>query len=54
MLNGLICLVVGSLEFAVRPVVGIRLVMEATVGKGAAELLVEEQKQERDLHTFGS
>ena len=44
---------VGELEFAVRPVAGIGLVMEATVGQRAAELLVEEEEQECDLHAFG-
>jgi len=53
LLNGLVCLVIGSLEFAVRPLGGIGLVMEATIGQGAAELLVEEQKEECDLHAFG-
>jgi len=53
LLNGLVCLVVHGFEFAIRPVVGIRLVMKPAVGKRAAELLVEEQEQERDLHAFG-
>src|SRR5947209_8806815 len=52
-LNGLVCLVVGEFKFAVRSVAGIGPVMEATVGQRTAELLVEEQEQERDLHTFG-
>ena len=45
---------VRSFEFATRPVAGIRLVMKPAVGERAAELLVEEQEQERDLHAFGS
>ena len=53
LLNGLVCLVVRGFEFAIRPVAGIRLVMKPAVGKRAAELLVEEEEQERDLHAFG-
>ena len=53
MLNGLIGIMVGRFEFALRPVIGIGLVMEATVGEGTAEALVEEEEQERDLHAFG-
>ena len=53
MLNGLVCVVVGGFEFAVRLVAGIWLVMEPAVGERAAELLVEEQEQECHLHAFG-
>ena len=52
MLDGLVGLVIGSFEFAVRLVLGIRLVMEATVGEWTAEALVEEQEEERDLHAL--
>ena len=43
-LDGLVGLVIGSLEFCVRPVIRIGLVVEATVGDWAAETLVEEQE----------
>ena len=39
-------------QFAVGTVGRIGVVMEAAVGEGAAEPLVKEQEQERDLHTF--
>ena len=52
MLDGFVRFVVGSFEFAGRLVLGIGLVMEAAVGEGATEALVEEQEQERDLHAF--
>ena len=52
MLNSVVCFVIGCLEFAVRLVTGIRVVMEAAVGKRTTELLVEEQEQEGNLHAF--
>ena len=44
---------IGGLEFAVGPMLGIRLVVEAAVCERTAESLVEEQKQENDLNAFG-
>ena len=53
MLDGLVGLMIRGFEFAFRPVIGIGLVMEATIGERAAETLVEEQEQERDVHALG-
>ena len=53
MLDSLVGFVICRLEFAVWAVVGVRLVMETAIGQGTAETLVEEQEQERDLHTLG-
>ena len=44
---------IGDFESAVGPVLGIWLVMEATVCQRTAEELVEEQKQESELNAFG-
>ena len=44
MLDGLVGFVTGSFEFALGPVSGVGLVVEATVGKWTAETLVEEQE----------
>jgi hypothetical protein len=52
-LNCFVGFVVSGFEFAVGPVSGIRLVMEAAVCQRATEALVEEEKQESDLDTFG-
>ena len=52
MLNGLIGFVIRGLEFAVWLVVWVGPVMESTVGERSAETLVEEQKQQCDLHAF--
>ena len=43
---------VGGFALAVWPVSWIRLVMEAAVGQGSTETLVEEEKQKRDLEAF--
>ena len=43
---------VGGFQFAVRAVRGIGPVVEAAVGQGAAEALMKEQEQERDLDAF--
>jgi hypothetical protein len=53
LLNGLVCLVVGDLEFTVGPVSRIGLMMETAVSQRTTEALVEEQEQECDLHAFG-
>jgi hypothetical protein len=45
--------VIGSLEFAVGCVSWVGSVVKAAVGQGTAETLVEEQKQEGNLNTFG-
>ena len=45
--------VIGDFQFAIRPVFGMGLVVEATVGDRPAEALVEEQEQKRDLDTLG-
>ena len=52
-MNRFVRFVVSGFEFAVWPVSGIRLVMEAAVGQRATEALVEEEKQESDLDAFG-
>ena len=52
MLDGLVRFVICSFEFAIRPVVGIRLVMETAVGQRTAEALVKEQEQECNLDTL--
>ena len=54
MLDRLIGFVIGDFEFAIRPVIGMGLVVEATVGDWPAEALVEEEEQERDLNSFDS
>ena len=53
MLDRLVCFVICGFEFTVRAVVGVRLVMEATVGKRPAETFVEKQEKERNLHALG-
>ena len=53
MLDGFVGLVIGSFQLAIRPVIGMGLVVEATVGDWPAEALVEEQEQKCDLHTLG-
>lgn len=52
-LDGLVGFVIGGFEFAIWPVVGIGFVMESAVGERAAEALVEEQEQERNVDAFG-
>ena len=54
MLNGAVGLVIRSFEFADWLVVGIDLVVEATVGEWSTQALVEEQQQECDLYALGS
>ena len=44
---------VGGFELAGGLVIGVGAVMEAAVGERAAEPLVEEQKEQRDLNPFG-
>ena len=44
---------VGSFEFALGPMGGVRKVMEATVSKWSAEAFVEEQEQQGNLDAFG-
>jgi hypothetical protein len=51
-LDGLVGLVVGGFEPAVRAVGRAGFVMEAAVGKRTTEALVEEQEQEGDVHAF--
>ena len=41
-------------QFAVRSVCGIGLVVESAVGQRTAKPFVKEQKQQRDLNSFGS
>ena len=48
-MDGLVGLVIGGLQFAVWPACWIRLVVEAAVGERAAEALVEEQEEQRNL-----
>jgi hypothetical protein len=45
--------VISGFRFAVGPMLGIRLVVEAAVCERTTEALVEEQKQQRDLDAFG-
>jgi hypothetical protein len=45
--------VVSGFQVAVGTIGGIRLVVESAVGERAAEALVKEQEQERDIHAFG-
>jgi hypothetical protein len=52
-LDGVVGFVIGGFEFAVGLLGRIGLVMEAAVGEGAAEALVEEQEEERDVNAFG-
>ena len=52
MLEGLVGAVVGGFESAGRLMSGVGAVMEAAVGEGAAEPLVEEQEQQRHLDPF--
>jgi hypothetical protein len=47
-LDGFVGAVVGGFEFAGGLVVGVGAVVEAAVGEGTAEPLVEEQKEQRD------
>ena len=44
---------VGGFQFAVRSAGRVGFVVEAAVGQRAAESLVKEQKEQRDLHAFG-
>ena len=45
-------LVIGSFEFALWPIDGFWLVVEAAVSERTAQALVEEQEQQSDLNTF--
>jgi hypothetical protein len=51
-LNGFVGLVVSGFDVAGRLVSGVRGVVEAAVGEGAAEAFVEEQEEQRDVHAF--
>jgi hypothetical protein len=53
LLDGLVGFMISSLQFALGLVVVVGLMVEASVGKGPAETLVEEQEQERDVHALG-
>ena len=44
---------VGGFQLAVRSALRVGFVVEAAVGQWAAESLVKEQKQQRDLHALG-
>ena len=44
---------VGGFQLAVRSAGRVGFVVEAAVGQRAAEALVKEQKEQRDLHTLG-
>ena len=48
-LDGGVGAVIGGFEFAVGPVLGVWLVVEAAVGEWAAQALVEEQEEQGDL-----
>ena len=43
---------VGGFQFAVRSAGRVGFVVEAAVGQWAAESLVKEQKQQRDMHAL--
>ena len=45
LLDGLVGLVIGKLQFAVWPVGGIGLMVEAAVGQRATQALVEKQEE---------
>ena len=44
---------VGGFQLTVRSALRVGFVVEAAVGQRAAESLVKEQKQQRDLHALG-
>jgi hypothetical protein len=44
---------IGGFEFAVRSEFRVGLVMEATVGEETTKALVKEQKEKRNINTFG-
>jgi hypothetical protein len=52
-LNGCVGAVVGGFEFAGRLVLGAGAVVEAAIGERAAQPLVEEEKEQRNLDHFG-
>ncbi len=52
-LDGFVGFVIGGFEFAVGCVSWVGSVVKAAVGQGTAKALMEEQKQERPLNTFG-
>ena len=43
---------IGSFEFALGPMRGVREVMESAIGKRSAEAFVEEQEQQGNLDAF--
>ena len=51
--DGFVGAVVGGFEAAVRPMLGVWLVVEATVGERSAQALVEEQEEQCDLNPLG-
>ena len=52
-LDGGVGAVVGGFKAAVRPMLRVRPVMEAAVGEGAAQTLVEEEEEQGDLDALG-
>ncbi len=52
-LDGGVGAVIGGFEPAVWTVLRVRPVMEAAVGEGAAQALVEEEEEEGDLDALG-
>ena len=52
MLNGFVGAMVGGFELAGRLVMGVRAVVKAAVGEGAAEPFVKEQEEQGDLDPF--
>ena len=52
MLNGFVGAMVGGFEVAGRLVMGVRAVVKAAVGEGAAEPFVKEQEEQGDLNPF--
>src|SRR5258705_6451662 len=51
-LDGPVSLIIGSFKFTLGPMVGVWLVVKATVSKRTAQTLVKEQKQQSDLEAF--
>jgi hypothetical protein len=51
-LDGPVSLMIGSFKFALGPMVGVWLMVKATVSKWTAQTLVEEQKEQSDLKAF--
>ena len=51
-MNGFVGAMVGGFELAGRLVMGVRAVVKAAVGEGAAEPFVKEQEEQGDLNPF--